>query len=93
MEVVIKRFSSEIVKCDQFFVPQYLIDLPSHTTKQLDVIIEMAGEKKHVLMEAGTLARVRAEAHTSWLLYTSDAADDSLCVDLGGRRTSKKKNR
>ena len=26
------------------------------------------------------------------LLYTSDAADDLLCVDLGGRRNNKKKN-
>ena len=26
------------------------------------------------------------------LLYTSDAADDLLCVDLGGRRSIKKKN-
>ena len=26
------------------------------------------------------------------LLYTSDAADDLLCVDLGGRRCIKKKN-
>ena len=26
------------------------------------------------------------------LLYTSDAADDTPCVDLGGRRTIKKKN-
>ena len=26
------------------------------------------------------------------LLYTSDAADDLLCVDLGGRRVIKKKN-
>ena len=25
------------------------------------------------------------------LLYTSDAADDLLCVDLGGRRNIKKK--
>ena len=25
------------------------------------------------------------------LLYTSDAADDLLCVDLGGRRINKKK--
>ena len=28
----------------------------------------------------------------SCLLYTSDAADDLLCVDLGGRRLIKKKN-
>ena len=27
------------------------------------------------------------------LLYTSDAADDLLCVDLGGRRNIKKKNK
>ena len=26
------------------------------------------------------------------LLYTSDAADDLLCVDFGGRRIIKKKN-
>ena len=29
---------------------------------------------------------------TACLLYTSDAADDLLCVDLGGRRILKKKN-
>ena len=28
---------------------------------------------------------------TTCLLYTSDAADDLLCVDLGGRRTITKK--
>ena len=28
----------------------------------------------------------------SCLLYTSDAADDLLCVDLGGRRIIKKRN-
>ena len=27
------------------------------------------------------------------LLYTSDAADDLLCVDLGGRRIIKKNNK
>src|SRR5450756_3236084 len=29
--------------------------------------------------------------HGTCLLYTSDAADDLLCVDLGGRRFLKKK--
>ena len=29
--------------------------------------------------------------HFACLLYTSDAADDLLCVDLGGRRIIKKK--
>ena len=36
-------------------------------------------------------------ATTAWveacLLYTSDAADDLLCVDLGGRGIIKKQNR
>ena len=31
-------------------------------------------------------------AASACLLYTSDAADDLLCVDLGGRRLIKKKN-
>ena len=31
-------------------------------------------------------------ASKACLLYTSDAADDLLCVDLGGRRIIKKKN-
>ena len=30
--------------------------------------------------------------YRSCLLYTSDAADDLLCVDIGGRRIIKKKN-
>ena len=34
--------------------------------------------------------KVRAKAYDC-LLYTSDAADDLLCVDLGGRRVIKKK--
>ena len=34
----------------------------------------------------------RAQRLVGCLLYTSDAADDLLCVDLGGRRITKKKN-
>src|SRR5665213_1244977 len=34
---------------------------------------------------------IEAEATIPCLLYTSDAADDLLCVDLGGRRIIKKK--
>ena len=35
--------------------------------------------------------RRKAVVIISCLLYTSDAADDLLCVDLGGRRIIKKK--
>ena len=38
------------------------------------------------------LGRFAVEADGTCLLYTSDAADDLLCVDLGGRRIIKKKN-
>mgnify|MGYP007112059615 CR=1 FL=1 len=31
--------------------------------------------------------------NSACLLYTSDAADDLLCVDLGGRRIIKKKKK
>ena len=33
------------------------------------------------------------EVMNACLLYTSDAADDLLCVDLGGRRLIKKKKK
>ena len=36
--------------------------------------------------------QVDLEHGLACLLYTSDAADDLLCVDLGGRRIIKKKN-
>ena len=37
-------------------------------------------------------SRIAAGSCHTCLLYTSDAADDLLCVDLGGRRIIKKKN-
>ena len=40
---------------------------------------------------APSLSLPHKAACTSCLLYTSDAADDLLCVDLGGRRIIKKK--
>ena len=37
--------------------------------------------------------KVTANLKNTCLLYTSDAADDLLCVDLGGRRIIKKKKK
>ena len=41
----------------------------------------------------GNIWQVVSSPQNVWfcLLYTSDAADDLLCVDLGGRRIIKKK--
>src|SRR5680860_1731059 len=36
---------------------------------------------------------LRSRTEKTCLLYTSDAADDLLCVDLGGRRIIKKKKK
>src|SRR5665809_133645 len=49
----------------------------------------------------GTLHLLKSDEYPLWqaglgtycLLYTSDAADDLLCVDLGGRRIIKKKKK
>src|SRR5450756_385418 len=41
----------------------------------------------------GQVVGVVANQSRSCLLYTSDAADDLLCVDLGGRRIIKKKKK
>mgnify|MGYP007111971078 CR=1 FL=1 len=48
------------------------------------------------MANVGSIATARGEQFTHahvCLLYTSDAADDLLCVDLGGRRILKKKKR
>ena len=39
----------------------------------------------------GEVVEVEDALSSGCLLYTSDAADDLLCVDLGGRRILKKK--
>ena len=36
------------------------------------------------------ITRQMSDLYVSCLLYTSDAADDMQCVDLGGRRIIKK---
>ena len=43
-------------------------------------------------MFAHLLFKLKYQSKTC-LLYTSDAADDMQCVDLGGRRIIKKKKR
>ena len=64
----------------------------------------MIKNKKHVMIEKtitsnlrelNELCRLAKENNVViiCLLYTSDAADDLLCVDLGGRRIIKKNNR
>ncbi|GAB5821383.1 hypothetical protein JMUB7540_28350 [Staphylococcus aureus] len=45
--------------------------------------------KRQLLELANAVQRMLSQAENC-LLYTSDAADDTPCVDLGGRRIIKK---
>src|SRR5450756_2974527 len=50
--------------------------------------------RKHKAKESLHMLSVMSSTRCSaCLLYTSDAADDLLCVDLGGRRIIKKKKK
>ena len=63
----------------------YSIDCRFNKTKLIDQIKKIAENREKIAlynMEALDLI---------CLLYTSDAADDMQCVDLGGRRIIKKK--
>ena len=47
----------------------------------------------HSRSDCPGLGNCKGEIRYTCLLYTSDAADDLLCVDLGGCRIIKKKNK
>ena len=47
---------------------------------------------RHLFTDLDEFARSDFHPDVVCLLYTSDAADDLLCVDLGGRRLINKKN-
>src|SRR5450756_891114 len=60
--------------------PVWSLPLPPEYRKLLD-------------SEVADLKNVSSGGYGGCLLYTSDAADDLLCVDLGGRRIIKKKKK
>ena len=65
------------------------------TGPQVGMVIEQRAASVADRPRMALVAAVEAELDMlgkGCLLYTSDAADDLLCVDLGGRRILKKKN-
>ncbi len=73
-----------------------MVDVMDYIESDIQTInTGMAASMGSILLGAGTkgkrgsLSFSRTMLHLS--LYTSDAADDLLCVDLGGRRIIKKK--
>ena len=69
------------------------VPTPAHLAAEgLSYSVELNGSRRTILDDVG-LRVERGSLFTVCLLYTSDAADDLLCVDLGGRRIIKKKNK
>ena len=59
----------------------------------IDGLLDEALAKRARLEAQRDLSSVIVFPAEICLLYTSDAADDLLCVDLGGRRIIKKKKK
>ena len=58
----------------------------------LDRLVDVVGDEDDRLAQLALQPQeLVLQPLTVCLLYTSDAADDLLCVDLGGRRIIKKK--
>ena len=86
----------DIAKGDQF-APAFLKISPNNKVPALVDDVGPDG-KPIALFESGAIllylaAKTGKFLPKSCLLYTSNAADDLLCVDLGGRRIIKKKKR
>src|SRR5450756_1843893 len=107
-ELMLKHFIRKVLETRIFSPsPRIIICVPSGSTQvERRAIRESAigaGASKVYLIEEPMAAALGAGLPVSeptgsmvvdiCLLYTSDAADDLLCVDLGGRRIIKKKNK
>src|SRR5450756_2618391 len=55
-------------------------------SKRVIQLLRVSTERQAADDKAGLAAQRAVTQRTACLLYTSDAADDLLCVDLGGRR-------
>ena len=74
-----------------FVVFYFLLIRPQQKrAKQQKQFLENLKKGDDVITSGGLYGKITGLTD-SCLLYTSDAADDPLCVDLGGRRTLKKK--
>ena len=65
-----------------------VITIMGHVDHGKTSLLDAIRQTNVIATEAGGITQ-----HIGCLLYTSDAADDLLCVDLGGRRIIKKKKK
>ena len=80
-------FSDDLKKLDDENVYR---KMQGHWIIEMSEMIATANAKS--IEEIKSFLSRQKETYKICLLYTSDAADDLLCVDLGGRRIIKKKN-
>ena len=74
------------------FTPEQVLAAHKANVETLFGLTAKAFEGVEKLVELN-LQVAKTTLSEACLLYTSDAADDLLCVDLGGRRIIQKKNR
>src|SRR5659263_92841 len=92
------RFSDELgalvarvyLKLKQDFPELFTIRDLKRATEALTLFLESGLSEKDAFVDTCHYAFTQIQP---CLLYTSDAADDLLCVDLGGRRIIKKKKK
>ena len=86
-----RAMAASMVRSNQALKSWYMLAFQLPWLPEAIIESNAGGERvRGALIDAGMAP---AEADDSiCLLYTSDAADDLLCVDLGGRRLIKKKN-
>ena len=68
-----------------------LLEANKQKIASLNAQLKKAGVTMKALEDKVATLEASVKQYESCLLYTSDAADDLLCVDLGGRRIIKKK--
>eukprot|EP01017_Pseudomicrothorax_dubius_P019359 TRINITY_DN2127_c0_g1_i14.p1 TRINITY_DN2127_c0_g1~~TRINITY_DN2127_c0_g1_i14.p1 ORF type:complete len:127 (+),score=32.50 TRINITY_DN2127_c0_g1_i14:110-490(+) len=70
---------------------QFIIDFIRNKVSEKGNLSFLFNEQLKMCKEMCEMLPVKISKIYNCLLYTSDAADDLLCVDLGGRRIIKKK--
>ena len=83
-----KAFPIGTLACDALNVPADTIAKMNEHCEKINLLLGLLNAGQ----DASALFPMAREAALTCLLYTSDAADDLLCGDLGGCRNIKKKN-
>ena len=89
-----KDYLTKIKGSNNWYLQFYIKE---HLTEKETYLLDYLNKNRNInLTKADLLKKIWGvnediNTHTFCLLYTSDAADDSLRVDLGGRRIIKKR--